>query len=186
MREQLKIYFSIAALLLFSTWFVYSISPEEHPVSAVPDDIPDYYMESFLTTAFGVNGEIRQLLSAKRISHFPIDNHSKLENLVVSASDQNEKYLWSIQADEGFTNSITDELTLAGKVKISQPDNPKSISIITPSLVLDPKNRIAKTDDKVIIANVNGELTAQGMEILFQNHTIELHSHIRGYYNVTR
>ena len=182
MAEQLKIYASLAMLLLFSTWFVFSIDPEELKKQSVSNDAPDYYMNTFITTTYSDTGSVKQKLSARRLAHYPVDNRSEFSSIYISTTNL-DNTVWEVTADSAIAYASTKIVNLKGDIYISEVSNTSTTKVHTENLEIDYNKEIAKTDKTVSITDKYGTITGKGMIYDFNNHTLTLTSQVRGSYN---
>lgn len=182
MAEQLKIYASLAMLLLFSTWFVFSIDPEEIKKQLVSSDAPDYYMNTFITTTFTTSGSVKQKLSARRLAHYPVDNRSEFSSIFISTTNP-DNTVWEVTAEEAVAYAAKKIISLEGDVSISEVGDASSINVHTEALTIDYNKEIAQTKKNVSITDQYGTITGEGMTYNFNDHTLTLQNNVRGSYN---
>ncbi|MFV2057671.1 MAG: LPS export ABC transporter periplasmic protein LptC, partial [Thiohalomonadales bacterium] len=171
MAEQLKIYASLTMLLLFSTWFVFTIDPEDIKKVPVSIDSPDYYMNTFITTSFSETGTIEKKLSARRLAHYPYDDRSEFTSVYISTTNP-DNTIWELTAEKGKAFSSTNAIHLQGDINISEASKSSSLNVQTETLDIDYKKNIAKTADRVLITDTYGTVSAEGMYLDFGNHEL--------------
>jgi len=182
MAEQLKIYASLAMLLLFSTWFVFSIDPEEIKKQSVSSNAPDYYMNTFITTTFTDTGSVKQKLSARRLAHYPVDNRSEFSSIFISTTNP-DNTVWEVTAESAVAYAGKKVISLEGNIFISEVGETGSIKVHTEALQIDYNQKIAQTKKKVSITDQYGTITGEGMTYNFHDHTLTLQNNVRGSYN---
>jgi len=181
MAEQLKIYASLTMLLLFSTWFVFTIDPEDIKKVPVSIDSPDYYMNTFITTSFSETGKIEKQLSARRLAHYPYDDRSEFTSVYISTTNP-DNTIWELTAEKGKAFSSTKAIHLQGDINISEVSQSSSLNVQTETLDIDYNKNTAKTDDRVLISDTYGTVSAEGMLFDFGNHELTLTAKVRGKY----
>ena len=169
-------------LLLFSTWFVFNIDPEELQKGPVSLDSPDYYMNTFITTAFSETGAVKQKLSARRLAHYPHNDRSEFTSIYISTTNP-DNTIWEVTAEKGDAFASEKAIYLQGDINISELSKSNSLQVHTNSLDIDYKKNIAKTADTVTITDTYGAITAEGMHFDFGNHELTLNNKVRGFYN---
>jgi len=181
MIEQVKLYLSLALLMLFSVWYVFSIDPEAREVVAESVNSPDYYMEGFLATSFDSKGMIKHRFGAQRMAHYPANQLAELTGVLIVA-DSGDKGQWEIRAGKGVTSYGSDIIDLSDDIQVQRTDIPHGATIETASLRIDSGNQHATTEYPVRIHAENAEIKSMGIYIDFTQREIKLTSRVRGKY----
>lgn len=181
MFEQIKIYASLTLLVVFSVWFIFSIDPEANLIPVVSQKSPDYYMEGFFATAFDNKGRIKQRFGAERMVHFPADNHSELNGVLIAAKLEPQGQ-WEIRAGRGLAKSGSDIIDLDETIKIEQIDGQQAgLTIAAAAMTIDIGNREAFSRHPVTIQSAQGEVDSIGMHIDLTERTVKLTSQVRAF-----
>lgn len=183
MIEQMKLYSTLALLMVFSIWFVFSIDPESKPIPMGSETSPDYYMEGFLATSFNADGHIKHRFGAQRMAHYPINNRSELTGVLI-VSDTGDRGQWEVRAGKGETSYGSDIIDLTEDIQVQRTDIERGATIETASLKVDTSNRYAITQYPVRIHGDNSEIKSMGVFIDFTGHEVKLTSQVRGKYRV--
>jgi len=183
MIEQVKLYMSLALLMLFSVWYVFSIDPEAREIALASETSPDYYMEGFLATSFDKTGLIKHRFGAQRMAHYPINQRAELTGVLIIA-DSEEEGQWEIRAGKGSTSYGSDIIDLSDDIQVQRTDIPHGATIETASLQIDTANQHATTAYPVRIHAENAEIKSIGVYIDFTQRDIQLTSRVRGQYQV--
>jgi len=183
MIEQVKLYLSLALLMLFSVWYVFSIDPEGQQIPVESANSPDYYMEGFLATSFNSEGHIKHRFGAQRMAHYPITQKAELTGVLIVA-DSGDKGQWEVRAGKGVTSYGSDIIDLSDDIQVQRTDIPHGATIETASLRIDSGNQHATTEYPVRIHAENAEIKSMGIYIDFTQRDVQLISRVRGKYSV--
>ena len=176
-------YLSLAVLVLFSVWYVFSIDPEAREIPAQSEGSPDYYMEGFLATSFNDKGMIKHRFGAQRMAHYPVNQRAELTGVLIVA-DSDDQGQWEIRAGKGVTSYGSDIIDLSEDIQVQRTDIMHGPTIETAALKVDSGNRYASTQYPVRIHAENAVIKSMGVYIDFSQREIQLTSQVRGKYNV--
>ena len=77
--EQAVLVAAIAVMIGLSLWLqVNFLKPKLHQTTPVISHEPDYYIESMVRTTTGISGEVKNILRAELVEHFPDDDSTEL------------------------------------------------------------------------------------------------------------
>ncbi|MCB1748359.1 MAG: LPS export ABC transporter periplasmic protein LptC [Gammaproteobacteria bacterium] len=144
---------------------------------------PDYYVDHMVRRTTGVNGELRNVLRASHVEHFPDDDTTEL------ASPHLEIYNgaaepWHVIAERGWISAGNDVVLLHGEVEIWRygADGERAYQVLTTELRVLPKEQYAETDNPTIIVSPAAVAHAIGMRANFAHDRVELINRVRSRY----
>ena len=188
-NQQLRVRF----VILFVTVLVLSVflpeadrSMREQATGEI--DQTDYYMEHFTLTETDGSGEPLRSLKAENMSHFANGTTHLVKpqyRLIRSITDTRQ---WDISSDAGMLTGKT-EAQLSGNVLIqrhlTQGNNETAVMTVnSDDLYIDLTRNIGETDNPVVVRAQSGTVSAIGMRVLFNEQQLQLHSEVRGRYEV--
>ncbi|MDH5446911.1 MAG: LPS export ABC transporter periplasmic protein LptC [Gammaproteobacteria bacterium] len=185
-----KLRFLIIALLilgitLFTSWLLSNLGETPLVKSDKTSREPDYFFEGFDATARDKLGNINYRLEAQQLEHFPYNYSMRLEKPYIEVFNKLERP-WQTWAEKGTFYENRRLMTLTGKVRIHRAANngDKAITLLTDSITMDMKRKIAKTSADVEITSGEDVLNATGMKIDLKTGHIELQSKVKGKYDL--
>jgi len=124
----------------------------------------------------------KEKLEAKRLTHFPIDDHTELllPRITVTRSRDTQ---YVVLANKGTLLSGTNTLHLQGKVEIQRYTGSKRIAqMFTEELWILSNANLAYTDMPVKLVDALGVVNAIGFVADLENNRLELLHQVRGTY----
>ena len=127
---------------------------------------PDIYMLNATIAEYNESGELRNIVSSARFTHFPLTDLTTLKNPQIELRPNAR---WEISANEGRLLSAStyreEIIELWDNVLANQSEGTnKFVQIQTRSLTVYPDRNYLETDEKVFIDNEKGRTTAAGMK----------------------
>lgn len=152
---------------------------EEIITESLMDQEPDYIIEGLNSDSFDEQGNLIQQIAARKASHYPADDITLLEGPTVLLHENNLPK-WGIRSNRG--QLIKDQrILLEGEVIIVPLQSTgNDFSLTTASLNIDLQEKIADTDQTVLIESDTSELSAIGMTILLDKQLVNFKSQVRG------
>ena len=185
-----KLRFLVVALLvlgitLFTSWLLRNLGETPLVTTAGKSREPDYFFDGFESTARDREGNISYRLEAQQLEHFPYNSSMKLEKPYIEIFHK-KKHPWQTWADNGVFYEKRRLITLAGKVRIHRAadETNQPVTLVTDSISLDMKNKIAKTSAEVQITSGEDVLNATGMTVDLATGHVELQSKVQGKYDL--
>ena len=125
---------------------------------------PDMMVENFTAKQFGLDGQVRYTLSAKKMVHYPDDDTSHLTGVTLQSFEKEEPPL-KATADTAMLTQKGDEVFLRGNVVMTRAAGPESseLTVRTAYLHVIPDAGIAKTDQPVVIQDAGSIINAASM-----------------------
>ena len=126
----------LGVLALLTLWIDRSVQPPIPKPDGSTRHDPDYILNNFVTTKTDVNGDIRSVLRAQEMRHFPDNDTTELNapDLVqhgwVSSNGENVKFMDDVKvvreafADRGEMTLLTEYLDVVPDTGIATTDRP--------------------------------------------------------------
>ena len=170
---------------IFSFWLWQNLDEEEVALRQPDPHELDYYIEEMTRTTTGIEGELKNILRADLVEHFPDDDSTEL------ASPHLEIYNgqvepWHVVAERGWVSSGNDVVLLHGEVEIWRlgDEGQRIYQVITSELRVLPKEQYAETDNPTTIIGPSTVTHAIGMRANFAHDRLELLERVRSTHEV--
>ena len=177
--------FAVIVLGVLSLWLVNELEIDEKKIRVDAPDEPDYYIQTMARTTHGATGEVRNILRASFVEHFPADDSTEL------ASPHLEIYNgavepWHVVAERGWISSGSEVVLLHGDVEIWRlgERGQRVYQVLTTELRVLPKEQYAETDDPAIIVGPAGVTHTIGMRANFAHDKLELNKRVRSRHEI--
>lgn len=180
--RHLTLLFVLLFLAAASWWALTIVDPERRPIFTTSVEGPDHFMEDFTSVTLNEAGVPVHQLKAVRLTHYPNDRHSELEDPVMTFYKDDNSH-WIASAKEGRILDDGEEVFLQGDVFIRQPGKKDSvITINTRDLHILPNEDFAETPNSVVMQQNDNTVTAIGMQAHFGHGVVDFLSEVRGWY----
>ena len=142
---------------------------------------PDFFLEDFSATRFGIDGSVIQQLTAKKMIHYPEPTPTEIDspNLV---DTQPGRQTMRATADSARVSHDNEHIYLTGNVVAERDskDNKGKTVLNADTLHVQPKLERADSDGKVTIVDATGRHVGNAMEADNKSHTIKLRNGVVG------
>jgi lipopolysaccharide export system protein LptC len=134
---------------------------------------PDVVIEKFSAQKLSPAGEVQYVVTADKMTHYPLDDSAVLEKIVFTATTPGRPKTVA-RAPRGISKNGGDEIVMEGGVMIDSAAAGRSpaMQLKTPKLTVLPEQNIARSTDGVAIESVQGVMNAASFEL--NNATQEL------------
>lgn len=112
----------------------------------------DYFVENFVTTKTDLNGNLRNMLAATEMRHYPDNDTTELVRPRYTQYGENKPYT-QIEAQKGFVSANGEEVEFKGNVIIVRQafEGRGEMHLKTDYLKVLPKTEYASTESDVVI-----------------------------------
>jgi len=175
----------LAAGLALGSFWVLEVVRKDNSESAptTTRSAPDYYIEKFDFVRMSEAGQPRYKISGAKLTHYPLDNSSEIEQPVVNRLEKDRPPMM-IRADRARLEDDNSKIHMYGNVNVDRPATPMAqyFHLKSEYLLVLPDDDIVETDRPVHI--VLGESILDGSGMYANNATREfrLSSQVRGTY----
>jgi lipopolysaccharide export system protein LptC len=188
-NDRLAIRFPLALLVLLAA-LTFWLDRKVHPPTPKRDGSsrhdPDYYIENFSATKMNANGNLRYILTAQRMVHYPDDDSTHLVSPNFKHVEEGKQPL-EISADKGLISRDGEHAYFMNNVQvIRQASSDRgAITLNTSYLHIVPEEDYAQTDKAVTITDPNAVVSAVGMELNNKTRILKLKSQVKIRYTAT-
>ncbi len=173
----------VLAFGVFSFWLLHNLEQTETVARSAAPHEPDYTIDNMVRRTTGADGELRNVLRATHVEHFPDDDSTELASphLEIYNGDSEP---WHVVAERGWVSSGNDVVLLHGEVEIWRlgAEGRRIYEVLTSELRVLPKEQYAETDNPTIIVGPATVTHAVGMRANFAHSRLELVKRVRSRY----
>ena len=143
----------LGVLVLLTLWIDRSVQPPIPKPDGSTRHDPDYILNNFVTTKTDVNGDIRSVLRAQEMRHFPDDDTTELNAPDLVQHGIGDAPDTSITAKRGWVSSNGENVKFMDDVKVVREAfaDRGEMTLLTEYLDVVPDTGIATTDRPVVI-----------------------------------
>lgn len=155
----------LTILALLTLWIERTVQPPVQKPDASSRHDPDYMLNNFVTTKYDINGNVRYILRATEMRHFPDDDTTELTNPDLIQYGTNAPDT-TITAKRGLVSSNGENVKFRDDVKVVREafGDRGEMTLLTQYLNVTPEKELATTDHPVIIKQAPETVThATGM-----------------------
>jgi lipopolysaccharide export system protein LptC len=154
----------VLLLALVSGWLWKVVERNSLNEEGLPNHEPDLVLTQFSTRQFSPEGVLRYTLTAQKMVHYPDDDTSHFEGVVLSSVQPNAP-LSTIKSREAVRMAREDSIHFSGAVVATQAasrDHPATI-LKTESMMVHPDRGEGETDQPVEILSGKNVVLSNGM-----------------------
>jgi lipopolysaccharide export system protein LptC len=174
----------LAILALITFWIEHTVSEPTPKPSGKNRHDPDYYLENFVSTKTDINGNLKYVLAATQMQHYPDNDSTDLTRPKFTQYGENKPYT-QMESQHGHVSSKGDMVEMVDKVKVVRQafEGRGEMVIHTEYLKIFPKQEIASTEDEVLITQAPATVIhATGMYYDKNVQTVTLHRRVKIHY----
>ena len=171
-------------LALLTFWISQTVEEQGPKLDGSNRHDPDYTMNNFVTTQTDAQGQLRYILAAAEMLHYPDDDSTVLQRPRFTQYTVNKPYT-QIEALRGYISSNGEEIQLVDNVKVVRQafEGKGEMQILTEKLWIFPKQDLVKTDAPVTIKQAaKTVITAVGMVYDKKAQTVTLLNRVKVHY----
>lgn len=175
----------LAGLMALLTFWIYQTVEEQgSKTDGSNRHDPDYIMENFVTSQTDVTGELSYVLTAAKMTHYPDDDTTKLEQPKFTQYTINKPYTKIVGQHANVSPDGEEIEILDDVVVIREAFGEKGeMQVFTDKLTLFPNQSLAKTDQPVVIKQApKTVIHATGMIYDKKKKTMKLLKHVNAHY----
>lgn len=179
--------FTIALLIAFSISSILAIFTAKKLTKIRISSVnhPDFFMHNVTYTKFNQEGNIRNQIHAKKITHLTQANTYLFANPHVIMNNPHEQP-WHITADQGKSELGKTKVELWENVKITKAadDHNPDFDIATTAITIYPETKFAETNQPVTIIQTGNITKSIGATADFKRGVISLLEKVEGVYKL--
>ncbi|MBX9676331.1 MAG: LPS export ABC transporter periplasmic protein LptC [Methylotenera sp.] len=171
-------------LALLTFWINQTVEQQGPKLDGSNRHDPDYTMHDFVTTQTDALGQLRYILAATEMLHYPDDDSTVLQRPRFTQYTVNKPYT-QIEGLRGYISSDGEEVELVDNVKVVRQafEGKGEMQVLTEKLWIFPKQDLVKTDAPVTIKQApKTVITAVGMVYDKKAQTVTLLDRVKVHY----
>lgn len=144
---------------------------------------PDYWMDGVSRTLLDANGEVEAVLDATRMTHYPDDDSTALEQPRLALYN-GPGSPWRVNAESGWISGDGSVVRLDGAVEIFRldADGRRRFEILTSDVRLLPRERYAETEAPAVMTGPSTQTHAIGLRANLSRNRLQLLNRVRTVY----
>lgn len=174
----------LALMALITIWIDRNVQAPQAKRDGSSRHDPDYKLNNFSTTKTDADGNLRWVLSATEMIHYPDDDSTQLQRPRFTQYTVGKPYT-QIQGQRGFVSSNGDNVYIMDNVKVVRQafEGRGEMTVLTEYLHLIPDDDLATTDRPVVITQApKTVIYGTGMIYNKKERTLKLLSKVRVHY----
>lgn len=142
----------LGVLALITFWIDSTVESDTKKIDGSHRHDVDYFVENFVTTKTDINGNLRNMLAAVEMRHYPDNDTTELVRPRLTQYGENKPYT-QIEAQKGFVSANGEEVEFKGNVIIVREafEGRGEMRLKTDYLKVFPKTELASTESDVVI-----------------------------------
>lgn len=171
-------------LALLTFWISQTVEQQGPKLDGSNRHDPDYTMHNFVTTQTDAQGQLRYILAATEMLHYPDDDSTVLQRPRFTQYTVNKPYS-QIEGLRGYISSNGEEVELVDNVKVVRQafEGKGEMQVLTEKLWIFPKQDLLKTNAPVTIKQApKTVITAVGMVYDKKAQTVSLLDRVKVHY----
>lgn len=178
----------LSVLAVITFWIDHTVKLQAEKNDGMTRHDVDYFLENFVTTKTDINGNLRHVLAAVEMRHYPDNDSTELVRPRFTQYGEN-KPPTQIEGQKGFVSANGETVEFKGNVVVireAYTDHPE-MRLYTDYIKILPKEEKASTDAQVTITQPpNTKVVAQGMSYDKTTEELTLNSRVKGHYENPR
>lgn len=175
----------LAGLMALLTFWIYKTVEQQGPKNDGSNrHDPDYIMQNFVTTQTDIDGKLRYMLAAAKMTHYPDDDSTILElpkftHYAVDKPYTKIKGKTANVSSDGKEIEVLDDVVVVRQATVDKGE----MQVLTDKLVIFPDEDLAKTDRPVVIKQApKTVIHATGMIYDKNKKTLQLLNRVNAHY----
>jgi lipopolysaccharide export system protein LptC len=178
--KQIILFGGLLAAAMITGWLVQDqgILTDQAPPSPRG---PDLFVNGMDLKIIGEDGSVHYRVEARRLEHFPYDDHSDLTDPFMQVFSQ-QQVIWNARSERGRVADQGDTVWLLGRAVINRPElaGQRALNVVTSDLMVKPQADTAETTAAAVIQSGVYRIEGVGMLANFRENRLDLHSRVRG------
>jgi lipopolysaccharide export system protein LptC len=154
----------LSVLALITFWIDHTVKLKAAKIDGSSRHDVDYFLENFVTTKTDTAGNLRHVLAAVEMRHYPDDDSTDLIRPRFTQYGQDSPYT-QIEGQRGHVSSNGDIVELKGNVIITRQayGERSEMRVLTDYIKIFPNDERVMTDHPVTIIQGGSKVMAEGM-----------------------
>jgi lipopolysaccharide export system protein LptC len=153
-------------LLALTFWLSRYVSGDGSVARELGRNDPDVVVERFIARKLSPTGDVQYVLTAETMTHFPVDDASRLDKVVFTATTPGQPQLVATSPTARLISG-GNEVVMEGGVVIDSSafGNTPAMKLRTPRLTVLPEKNTASSKEGVVIESSQGVMNAASFEL---------------------
>lgn len=175
--------FLVLIMLASTSWYFASSKPITKLDQKILSTLPDAIINELTVRQYNKDGVLVHFIQATHLKHIPLNNTNELKTPHIIIAQVN-KPAWDIQSQQAKTLNGNEEVIFTKNVIIHQPSDSHTTesTIKTEQLHYFPKNKLASTDQKVMLEQPGNVIESKGMIANLADKHLQLLGQAKGIY----
>ncbi|MFM7293219.1 MAG: LPS export ABC transporter periplasmic protein LptC [Burkholderiales bacterium] len=162
-------------LLALSFWLSQYVTNEGAGTRELGRNDPDVVVERFVARKLTPAGDVQYILIAETMTHFPVEDVSKLDKVVFTAMTPGQPQLVAKSPTARLISGGNEIMMEGGVVIDSSPfGNTPAMKLRTPRLTVLPEKNTASSKEGVVIESSQGVMNAASFELNSLTQTLRM------------
>ena len=174
----------LALLALLTLWIERTVQAPEAKLDGSNRHDPDYILNNFVTSNTDINGNLRYMLAAVEMHHYPYDDSTELKRPRFTQYTTDKPYT-QIEGQRGLVSSNGEIVQFMDNVKVVRQafEDRGEMTVLTEYLNIEPKKDLVTTDRPVVITQAP-KTVIHGTGMIFdkKQRTLQLLKNVRVHY----
>lgn len=178
----------LGVLAFITFWIDHTVKLQAPKIDGSSRHDVDYFLENFVTTRTDANGNLRHVLAAVEMRHYPDNDSTELIRPRFTQYGENRPAT-QIEGQKGHVSSNGEVVVFDGNVIVTRQayGDRAEMRLYTDHLKILPREESASTEAQVtIIQPPNTKVVAQGMSYDKATEELTLSSRVKGHYESPR
>ena len=171
-------------MALFTFWISQTVEEQGPRIDGSDRHDPDYIMDDFVTTQTDEMGNLRYVLAAAKMTHFPDDDTTELTQPKFTQYSTDKPYT-KIKGQRANVSPDGEEIEILDDVVVIREafGEKGEMQVLTDKLTIFPNQDLAKTDRPVLIKQApKTVIRATGMVYDKKKKTMQLFKRVNAHY----
>ena len=173
----------LSVLALITFWIDHTVKLQAPKLDGSSRHDIDYFLENFVTTRTDSKGNVKHILAAVQMQHYPDNDSTELVRPRFTQYGENRPYT-QIEGQKGFVSANGKVVEFKGNVIITRQAYGErgEMRVLTDYIKILPDEEKASTDNQVTIIQGGTKVLAQGMTYDKSTEDLTLNSRVKGHF----
>ncbi|MBL8517162.1 MAG: LPS export ABC transporter periplasmic protein LptC [Betaproteobacteria bacterium] len=152
---------ALMALVALTFWLERQVSADAYRATKAAATDPDVIIDNFNATKMGPDGSLKYRLNARRMTHYPAGDTSKLDKVSFESRSPDQPTI-RVTAEGGTVTQGGEVVVMEGNVVMNADatETSPAWTLSTEKLTMLPKENIARSDTSVLFKSRDLNMTA--------------------------
>ena len=173
----------LSVLAFITFWIDHTVKLKAAKIDGASRHDIDYFLENFVTTRTDSKGNVKHILAAVQMQHYPDDDSTELVRPRFTQYGESRPYT-QIEGQKGFVSANGKVVEFKGNVVITRQAyaGRGEMRVLTDYIKILPDEEKASTENQVTIIQGGTKVVAQGMTYDKSTEDLTLNSRVKGHF----